>query len=182
MGELERRRDFDRLFDATFAELRALARSYMRRERHGHTLQPTALVHEAYLRLFNAENLDYESRTHFGNIAALAMRRVLVEHARSRNAAKRGGGMEPVSLGELGLTSLPPQVDVLDLDDALTKYAALDHRGAKVVEMRTFGGLTMEEIAEALGVTRRTVQTDWRVATMWLRREFSSSPPVRRDG
>lgn len=167
------REGMDRLFDLTFAELRSLARTYMSRERGNHTLQPTALVNEAYLRLINVEGLHIESRNHFGNLAAQAMRRILVEHARAKNAVKRGGAWQFVTMTDLGLGVLPDEVGLVDLDDALKVFAQLDERGAKVVELRIFGGLTMQEIAEVLGVTRRTVQTDWRIAIMWLRREFA---------
>lgn len=167
------REDFDQLFDLTFAELRSLARGIMSRERRGHTLEPTALVHEAYLRLVRADGLHVESRQHFANIAARAMRRVLIEHARARDADKRGGGRRSVTLAELGIDAFPPEIGVLELDDALCCFAEIDERGARVVELRIFGGLKMAEIAEILGVTRRTVQTDWRIALMWLRREFT---------
>lgn len=166
-------RSLDPLFEATFDELRALAAHYLHRERRGHTLQPTALVNETYLRLQGSGSLACNGRTHFLNVAAMAMRRVLVDHARRRKAAKRGGGQVPVTLAEIAVAGFPDDTCVLEFDRALDQLARFDARGARVVELRVFTGLTMEEIAESLGVTRRTVQTDWRVATMWLRRSLS---------
>ncbi len=164
---------FDHLFEATFTELHGLAAAIMSRERPDHTLQPTALVNEAYLRLFGANNLDIQGKAHFINIAAQAMRRILVEHARSRNAARRGGGRVPVTLYDIGVNDFPDSATILDLDVAMRKFAKLDERGARVAELRIFTGLGMAEIAEIIGVSRRTVQTDWRVASMWLRRALS---------
>jgi len=166
---------FDQLFEATYAELRALAAQFMYQERSSHTLQPTALVNEAYLRLHDADDRPVEGRTRFMSIAAQAMRRILVDHARGKNAAKRGGGWVPVTLTDIGVEVFPDQTTIIDLDRALHRLATMDERGARVVELRVFGGLGMAEIAEIVGVTRRTIQTDWRVATMWLRRELSLS-------
>lgn len=163
----------DATFAATYTELRALAARIMSRERPGHTLQPTALVNEAYLRLLGAGELNVAGRTHFVNLAAQAMRRILVEHARGRLTEKRGGGWVPVTLYDIGAADLPDQATILDLDNALRKLTEVDPRAARVVELRVFAGLTMEEIASAVGVTRRTVQTDWRIAFMWLRREMA---------
>ncbi len=165
----------DALFASTLAELRRQAAAMMRRERPSHTLQPTALVNEAYLRLYKAEGLKDLDRAHFLNIAAQAMRRILIEHARGKNATKRGGDWVPVTLHDIGVADFPDQTTIIDLDSALRRFAEIDERGAHVVELRIFTGLTMEEIAGILGVTRRTVQTDWRIAIMWLRRELSLS-------
>ncbi|MCB1151157.1 RNA polymerase subunit sigma-70 [bacterium] len=166
---------YDELFELTFQELRGMARMLMHRERKDHTLQPTALVHEAFLTLFNHELVTVGGKAHFLNIAAKVMRNVLVDHARRKNSQKRGGGWQPVTLTGLVAEGFQEQVDVLDLNLALERYAEIDPRGARVVELRLFGGLTMEEVAEATGVTRRTAQRDWRIAAMWLKREFSQT-------
>lgn len=164
----------ERLAEALYPELRRLAASLMRRERQAHTLQPTAVVGEAYLRLVDQDRVEWKDRAHFMGIAARVMRQVLVDHARRHRAAKRGVGMQRVTLGEdVGVVS--PVVDLLVLDETLTRLAALDERGARVVEMRVFGGLTVEETAEALRVSRRTVDKDWAIARMWLARELG--PP-----
>jgi len=161
------------LFVATQRELSGLAASLMRNERANHTLQPTALVNEAYLRLFEVRQLPIESRAHFVNLAARVMRQVLVEHARRKNADKRGGGWHAVTLTGVQVQDFRNDIGILEMDDALRKLAQVDERAADVVEKRVFGGLKMEEIAELSGVTRRTVQKDWRFATLWLRREFA---------
>ncbi len=163
----------DRLFVACQRELHAAAAGLMRHERAGHTLQPTALVNEAYLRLFRAENLPVAGHAHFVNLVARTMRQVLVEHARRRKAQKRGGDRQMVTLTGLSDPDAENVVDLLELDEALEKLAALDERTAKVVDLRIFGGMTMEEIALILGLTRRTVQKDWRFALVWLRRELA---------
>jgi len=163
----------DALFTVCQRELREAASRLMRTEREGHTLQPTALVHEAYLRLFDVAALTPESRTHFLNLAARSMRQVLIDHARRHNAAKRGGGTPAVALAELQLPDGRRDVELIELVDALETLAGLDPRAARIVELRLLGGLTMNEIADLVGVSRRTVQKDWRFATMWLRREFT---------
>jgi RNA polymerase sigma factor (TIGR02999 family) len=161
----------ERLMEALYPELRRLAASLMRRERQAHTLQPTAVVGEAFLRLVDQTRVQWKDRAHFLGIAARVMRQVLVDHARRHRAAKRGVGLQRVTLGEdVGVAS--PVVDLLLLDETLTRLAALDERGARVVEMRVFGGLTVEETAEALGVSRRTVDNDWAMARRWLAREL----------
>ena len=153
-------------------ELRRLARAYMRRERRDHTLQPTALVNEAFLRLTDARRVRWQDRAHFLGISARLMRRVLVDHARSRGYQKRGGGAERVTL-EDGLVASPePAVDVLALDRALEALAAVDDRKSRVIELRFFGGLTVEETAEVLHVSPDTVKRDWRLAKLWLLREL----------
>jgi RNA polymerase sigma factor (TIGR02999 family) len=166
------------LFAACQSELRAAAAKLMQGERPDHVLQPTALVNEAYLRLFDVDRLPAESRAHFVNIAARVMRQVLVEHARKRNAAKRGGGQRAITLTGSGVADMRDQVGVLEINDALEKLARQDDRAARIVELRVFGGLTMEEIGALVGVSRRTVQKDWRFATLWLRREFAGLDPV----
>lgn len=163
----------ERLVEALYPELRRLAASLMRRERQAHTLQPTAVVGEAFLRLIDQSRVEWKDRSHFMGIAARVMRQVLVDHARRHRAAKRGVGMQRVTLGEdAGVVG--PVVDLLWLDETLTRLAALDARGAAVVEMRVFGGLTVEETAQALRVSRRTVDNDWAMARMWLARELAT--------
>ena len=150
------------------SELRRLAGAYMARERPGHTLQPTALVNEAFLRLVDAQGVRWHGRAHFFGIAARLMRRVLVDHARARGFQKRGGGAQTVPLETTILVSRAPDIALLDLDDALDALAEVDERKAKVVEMRFFGGMTVEETAGALGVSGDTVKRDWRLAKLWL--------------
>ena len=162
------------LFDLLYRELRGLAVSAMRSERGDHTLQPTALVHEAFLRLAD-DTGSIENRRHFFGIAATAMRRILVEHARARHAVKRGGHAPRVSVDDVAVpapTALDP-VDLEALDAALTQLAALDARQARVVELRYFAGLTVEETADVLEASPRTVKRDWQMARAWLRREMS---------
>lgn len=171
-GREDRGQATDRLFDAAYRELRQLASSLMRNERQDHTLQPTALVSEAYLRLVGDVPVDWQSRAHFFGIVASAMRRVLVEHARRHAAEKRGGGRVKISLDENLLLGGRSDWETLDLDDTLTRFAEIDPRGARVVELRVFGGFREKEIAEILGVSERTVRSDWRVAAMWLSREL----------
>jgi RNA polymerase sigma factor (TIGR02999 family) len=154
------------------AELRRLARGYMRRERRGHTLQVTALVNEAFLRLTSARQLQWQDRAHFLGIAARLMRRVLVDHARARGYQKRGGDVRRVTLDETVLVSSGPALELLALDRALEVLAAADPRKGRVVEMRFFGGLTVEETAEVLHVSPDTVKRDWRLAKLWLLREM----------
>ncbi len=162
------------LFDLLYRELRVLAISAMRSERGNHTLQPTALIHEAFMRL--ADNTSsIENRRHFFGIAATAMRRILVEHARARHAVKRGGHAPRVSLDDVAVaapTALDP-VDLEALDAALTQLATFDPRQARVVELRYFAGLTVEEAADVLDASPRTVKRDWQMARAWLRREMS---------
>ena len=150
------------------SELRRLAGDYMARERTGHTLQPTALVNEAYLRLVDAHDIRWQGRAHFFGIAARLMRRVLVDHARARGFQKRGGGAHPVPLDAAVLVSRSPDITLLDLDQALEGLGKIDERKARVVEMRFFGGMTVEETADALSVSSDTVKRDWRLAKLWL--------------
>jgi len=154
------------------AELRRLARGYMRRERRDHTLQTTALVNEAFVRLVDAHDIQWRDRAHFVGIAARLMRRVLVDHARARGYKKRGGGAANVPFEDGMRVSPAPDVDVVALDRALDALAAIDARKSRVVEMRFFGGLSVEETAEALAVSADTVKRDWRLAKLWLLREL----------
>lgn len=162
------------LMPLVYEELRRLAASYVRRERPGQTLQATALVHEAYVRLINEKSRTFQNRTHFLAIAALSMRQILVQRARARRAAKRGGDPERITLDEQ-LFAAPqggPEVDLVALDLALEKLAALDPRQAKVVELRYFGGLSVEEVAGVLDISPATVKRDWTLARAWLKREL----------
>jgi len=167
----------DRLLPAVYAELRRQARRALRREGAGHTLQPTALVHEAYLRLVDNRQARWENRNHFFAVAAQAMRRILVDHARARRRAKRGGGGVALTLSDAdtpdGLAGAAAAgVDPIDLDDALTRFAAVDPAKARLVELRYFAGLSVPEAAEVLGVSRATAGREWAVARGWLRREL----------
>src|SRR5262245_3355906 len=158
----------DRLIPLVNDELRRLARHYMSRERPGHTLQTTALVNEAYLKLVGQRSVHWENRNHFYAIAAQLMRRILVDHARTQNYAKRGGKTRAISLDETAIVSKKPERDLVALDDALNSLAAIDPRRSKVVELRFFGGLSVEETAEVLKVSPVTVMRDWSVAKAWL--------------
>jgi RNA polymerase sigma factor (TIGR02999 family) len=162
----------DRLLPLLYGELRKIAAHYLRGEREGHTLQPTALVHEAYLRLVDQQNIHWQNRAHFCSIAARVMRHVLVDHARGRGAGKRGGGAARVTLGDEIAAALEREVDVVALDDALSALEAYDSGKSRVVELRYFGGLTIEEAAEVLGVSPATVKREWTVARAWLHREM----------
>ena len=154
------------------AELRRLARTYMSRERGGHTLQPTALVNEAFIRLTDARQVRWQDRAHFLGISARLMRRVLVDHARSRGYQKRGGGARQVPLDEALVVSPEPTLDLVALDRALEALAAVDARKSEVIELRFFGGLSVEETADVLHVSTDTVKRDWRLAKLWLLREL----------
>jgi RNA polymerase sigma factor (TIGR02999 family) len=162
----------DRLLPVVYDELHELASHLFRREPAGHTLQPTALVHEAYLRLVGRD-AAYESRAHFVAVAAKAMRHLLVDRARRQRSAKHGGGAARVALEESLVPDAAPEVDLLALDDAVRALAALDERKARVVELRFFGGLGIDETAAALGVARSTIAEDWRMARAWLARELA---------
>jgi RNA polymerase sigma-70 factor, ECF subfamily len=162
------------LFDVLYRELRRLAEGAMRAERANHTLQPTALVHEAFLRLAG-DHGRFESRAHFLGVAASAMRRVLVDHARGRNSQKRGSGTTLVTVNDLDDLPQPASedVDLVVLDDALSRLTTLDARQALIVELRFFGGLSVEETAAVVGVSERTVKREWQVSRAWLRREMA---------
>jgi RNA polymerase sigma factor (TIGR02999 family) len=169
-------RALKRLLPTVYDELRRMARQHLRRERSDHTLDGTALVHEAYLRLVGSPSPDWQDRAHFFGIAARCMRQVLVDHARARGAAKRGGAWERTSLTNKGLGVALPLTELIALDEALERLGELDPRLLKVVEYRFFGGLEEREIAELLGVTRRTVQRDWVAARTWLYKELFGTP------
>jgi len=154
------------------ADLRILARAYMRRERPDHSLQATGLVNECYLRLLQTRNIDWQNRAHFFALSARLMRRILVDFARSRQYSKRGGGAEHVTIDEQQLV-VEPGRDLVALDDALTALAAIDERKSQVVEMRFFGGLTNEEAADVLGMSAKTVMREWQLAKVWLLRELT---------
>ena len=163
----------DRLVPLVYEELRRMAHRQMRRERQGDTLQTTALVNEAYLRLVDYERVRARDRSHFLSIAAQAMRRVLIERARERRADKRGSNPQKVSLGDAAEVSGERAADLVALDDALSALAAIDSDKARLVELKYFGGLTTEETARVLGVSTATVERDWRTARIWLHREIS---------
>ena len=158
----------DELLPLVYSELRSLAANYLRRERSSHTLQPTALVHEAYLRLVDQNQVRWQNRAHFFGVAAQMMRRILVDHARGHNAEKRGGEIPKLSLDENVDVTDERATDLIALDDALTALAALDEQKSRIVELRFFGGLSVEETAEVLGVSAPTVKRQWRMAKAWL--------------
>ena len=163
----------DRLMPLVYGELRKIAASYLRQERKDHTLQPTALVHEAYLRLTHQKDVAWQNRAQFYGIAAQMMRRILVDHARKRQAAKRDASAWKVATAEVdgGAESAP---ELLALDRALEELEKIDPQQAKIVELRFFGGLTVEETAEVAGISPRTVKREWRTAKAWLRREIGA--------
>lgn len=175
LGEVRRgKRDaLDRLVPVVHDELRRIAAGYLRRERPDHTLQPTALVNEAYLRLVDQRDLGWEDKAHFLGVAAHLMRLVLVDHARARRAGKRGGGAGRVPLEEVVVVAMERDVDLLALDEALASLEAMDPRLARVVELRYFGGLTTRETAEVLGLSSSTVEREWATARSWLKRELT---------
>jgi RNA polymerase sigma factor (TIGR02999 family) len=171
----------ERLMPLVYDELRKVAARHLRRQRPDHTLQTTALVNEAYLRLIDSSQVQWQNRAHFFAISAQLMRRILVDFARSRQNLKRGGDVERISLDEALVVAPERGADLLALDDALTQLAALNSRQAQVVELRYFGGLSEEEAAEALKVSLRTVQRDWKLARLWLYRELSKDLEGRRN-
>ena len=162
----------EKLSSAVYDELRHLARNYMRGERPGHTLQTTALVHEAFLRIIDWKNVEWKSRAHFFAVASQMMRRILVDHARARRNLKRGGEWKQLSLSAVEFLPENRRTDLLDIDEALETLKRVDARKAKVVELRFFGGLTVEETAAVLDVSSDTVLNDWRFAKAWLLREL----------
>lgn len=164
----------ERLFPFVYEELRRLARNYLAKERGDHTLQPTALVHEAYLRLIDQNRTTWQNRVHFYAVAANMMRRILVNHARDRATQKRGGDFQIVSFDETKNTTNETTLDVVKLDEALQNLEKFDARKSRVVEMRFFGGLSEKEISTILDVSEKTVRRDWQMAKMWLRRELSN--------
>ena len=165
----------DRLLPVVYDELRMLARSFLRRERADHTLQPTALVHEAYLKLIDQASTDWKGKQHFMAIAAQAIRRILVDHARAHRAAKRGGGdWRRITLQGVPNLAQHDDLDFERLDAVLSELAELNERQAKVVELRFFGGMSVEETAELLDVSERTVKGDWRFARAWLQNQLTN--------
>ena len=168
----------DKLMPMVYSELRRLASNYLRRERQGHTLQPTALVNEAYLKLIDQKNAKWQNRAQFYGVAAQLMRRILVDYARQHQAAKRGGSdqqrLSITSAGQLGGKRLAtePQIDLLALHEALEELATIDSQQARIVELKFFGGLSIEETAEVVGVGHATVERDWKMARAWLRRKL----------
>ncbi len=164
----------DALLPLVYDELRRLARAFLRRERPGHTLQPTALVHEAYLRLVSQREVTWQNRAQFFALAATMMRRILVNHAEARRAKKRGGGQETITLEPSHAIGMTAAIDVVSLNQALEKLGAIDQDKVHIVEMRFFGGLTHDEIAEVTGRSRATIEREWSFARAWLCRELRS--------
>jgi len=163
----------DKLMPIVYNELRQQAARYLRREQAGHTLQTTALIHEAYVRLVDQRNVQWQNRAHFFGIAAQMMRRILVDHARTKKRAKRGGSDVKVSLADATIPVKERDLDVVALDEALTRLAEIDEQQSRVVELRFFSGLTVEETAEVMGISPATVKRDWSMAKAWLHRELS---------
>ena len=172
----------DALIPLVYDELRGLAGHYMALERSGHSLQATALVHEAYLRLIDQRQVRWQGRAHFFALASRMMRRILVDYARSRHYAKRGGAARRVSLDEAMIVSEEKTQDVVALDEALTRLAAIDFRKSQVVELRYFGGLSMEEIAKVLKISAVTVRRDWSTAKAWLYRDMRGARRASANG
>jgi RNA polymerase sigma-70 factor, ECF subfamily len=171
-GNLEAR---DRLLPVVYSELKRRAAAYLRRERHDHTLQPTALVHEAYLRLVRGDTIEWQNRAHFFGIAAQVMRRVLIDHARERQAEKRGGATVRVALEEGVAASEPVSCDLVLLNQALDELALLDPRQAQIVELRYFGGLSEQDVATMLSLSRATISREWHTARAWLYRRMTTT-------
>ena len=172
-----RRDAFDQLFPLVYEELRRLAASHLRRERTPHTLQATALVNEAYLKLAQQDDVHCENRAHFFGIAARVMRCLLVDHARAKDASKRGDGVGAIVLDrDVVDVALPRDLDILALDEALTRLGETDRRQSEMVELRFFGGLTIDEVARVLGISPATVSREWMVARAWLYAQLRGSP------
>ena len=167
----------ERLMPLVYDELRQVARRYLQRERSDHTLQATGLVHEAYLRLVDQSSMTWENRAHFFSVAAQVMRRLLVDHARSRQTAKRGGAREKLEFNDALAVAEEPAVDLLALDDALQELVTFDARKSRIVELRFFGGLTTEEIGSVLAISPSTIRREWRIAKAWLRRKIMAGEP-----
>jgi RNA polymerase sigma factor (TIGR02999 family) len=164
----------EKLMPLVYSELRRLASNYLRRERGEHTLQPTALVNEAYLKLVNQRNAKWQNRAHFFGISAQLMRRILVDHARQHRAVKRGGSeQQRISITSAEKLVEQPEIDILALNEALEELARMDEQQSRIVELKFFGGLAIEEIAEVLGIGHATVERDWKLARAWLRRQLS---------
>jgi RNA polymerase sigma-70 factor (ECF subfamily) len=167
----------NKLIPLVYDELHKLASRYLRRERRDHTLQTTAVVHEAYLKLVNQRDANFENRLHFFAVAAQIMRRILVDYARRHHASKRGGDLYKLSLDEALVTSEEKGADLLALDEALDRLAAIDPRQSRVVELRIFAGLTLEETAQALNISPSTVRREWSMAKAWLHRQIKNNDP-----
>jgi RNA polymerase sigma factor (TIGR02999 family) len=165
----------EQLFADVYTELRAIAAKYLHRERKGHTLQPTALVHEAYLKLVGQSRVDWQGRAHFLAAAAHAMREILVDHARRHRAAKRGGNQHRIALDDNLVIESQRDLDLLAIEDALTKLAKLDSRQAQMIELRFFGGLSIAEVAKVMAMSKRSVEREWTMVRAWLRQELSRS-------
>jgi len=164
----------DGLMPLVYDELHRIASRYLRRERQGHTLQTTALINEAYMRIVDQNRVNWQSRAHFFGVAAQMMRRILVDHARSHLYAKRGGGAQKLTLDEAIATPQERDLDLVALDDALTTLARVDPQQGRIIELRFFGGLTIEETAEVIGISPATVKRDWNMAKAWLYGEISN--------
>jgi RNA polymerase sigma factor (TIGR02999 family) len=163
----------EKLMPLVYSELRRLASNYLRRERGEHTLQPTALVNEAYLKLVDQRNAKWQNRAHFFGISAQLMRRILVDHARQHQAVKRGGSQQQrISITSVEKLAHEPEVDLLALNEALEELARMDQQQSRIVELKFFGGLSIEEIGEVLGIGHATVERDWKMARAWLRRQL----------
>lgn len=172
---------FDDVIEYVYKDLKRRANAYLRRERQDHTLQPTGLVHEAFIKLVDKREIEWQDRNHFLAVAALAMRRILVDHARGRNREKRGGQFEDIPLEDAGPAAASlPSIDLIALDEALNKLAAFDERQAKIVELKYFGGMTLEETASILNISEVTVKRDWQIARAWLRNELRQITPAPR--
>ena len=169
------RRALDELLPLVYEELRHLANAYLRRERDGHTLQSTALVHEAFLRLVNQHDVQWQGRAHFFGIAAQMIRRILVDHARAQRAAKRGAGAVRIELGEELAVAQQRDLDLIALDDALERLATMDGRQSRIVELRFFAGLSVEDTADVMGISTATVKREWSSARAWLFREVGAT-------
>lgn len=169
------REALDRLIPVVYVELKRLASGYLRRERIDHTLQPTALVNEAYIRLIDQRWMNWQNRAHFFGAASELMRRILVDHARAHGAKKRGGGAYKVSLREISEAPEQEDLDLVSLDDALTELAALDAQLSRLVELRFFGGLSIEETAEVMGTSPSTIKRHWKTAQAWLYRRLKEA-------
>lgn len=167
----------DRLLPEVYVELRRLASTYLRKERPNHTLQPTALVNEAFLKLVDQKQVRWQNRAHFFGIAAQAMRRILVDHARAHAAGKRGAGGRPIALDESVAVTPSRDIDLLALDEVLTRLERLDPQQSRIVELRFFGGLTIEETAEVIRISPATIGREWTLAKAWLFAELSGSQP-----
>ena len=165
----------DKLIPLVYEELHRLASHYLRRERSNHTLQTTALVHEAYLRLVDQKNCNWQNRAQFFGVAAQMMRRILVDYARSHRASKRGGSYHRISLSEGAILSEDRDTDLTELDEVLERLATIDPQQSRVVELRIFGGLTVEETAEVMGISSRTVKREWSMARAWLHQQIKKT-------